>query len=137
MADITLDDTKLHDRVIELAQAKVFATVTTLLPDGTPMTKPLWIDTDGEHLLLNTEIHRRGFRNIQRDPRVTVTLVDPDNPYSYAEVRGQVVDTVTGPEARAGIDALAQKYMGRDYPGQIKTERVILKVGARRQYIHN
>jgi PPOX class probable F420-dependent enzyme len=137
MADNALDDTVLHDRVIELARAKVFATVTTLLPDGTPMAKPLWIDTDGEHLVINTEVHRQGFRNVQRDPRVTVTLVDPDNPYRYAEVRGQVVDTVTGPEARAGIDALAQKYMGRDYPGKIQTERVILKIAPKRQFLRN
>jgi PPOX class probable F420-dependent enzyme len=137
MADSALDDTVLHDRVIELARAKVFATVTTLLPDGTPMAKPLWIDTDGEHLVINTEVHRQGFQNVQRDPRVTVTLVDPKNPYSYAEVRGQVVDTVTGPEARASIDALAQKYMGRDYPGKIQTERVILKIAPKRQFLRN
>lgn len=128
------DDTALLDRVVELAHAKTFATVTTLLPDGTPTTKPLWIDTDGTHILINTEIHRLGFRNIQRDPRVTVALVDPGNPYSYAEVRGEVVETVTGPEARAHIDALAQKYLGSDYPGKIETERVIVKVAATRQF---
>jgi PPOX class probable F420-dependent enzyme len=131
----TSDDTALHPRVVELAQAQVFAAVTTLLPDGTPMTKPLWITTDGEHLVINTEIHRQGYRNIQRDPRVTVTLVDPANSYSYAEVRGQVVETVTGPEARAGIDELSRKYTGRDYGPAVQTERVMLKIAPKRQFL--
>jgi PPOX class probable F420-dependent enzyme len=131
------DDTALLDRVVELAQAKTFAAVTTLLPGGTPMTKILWVGTDGDHLLLNTEVHRQGFRNVQRDPRVTVTLIDPQSPYRFAEVRGQVVETVTGPDARAHIDELSRKYTGRDYPGEIHSERVILKVAPRAQVIRS
>lgn len=118
----------LDELVNTLAQGKNFAAVTTLGPDGTPHTQPLWIDTDGEHLLLNTEVHRQKFKNIQRDPRVTVAIVNHDNPYSYAEVRGHVVETVTGPEARAHIDALSQRYTGQDYSGEITSERVIVKV---------
>lgn len=125
----------LEDRVVELAEGKNLATVTTLLPDGTPMTQPLWVDTDGEHVLLNTEVHRQKFRNVQRDPRVTVTIVDPQAPHLYVEVRGHVVDTVTGPEARSHIDKLSQKYAGIDYPGPIRSERVVLKVAPKRQYV--
>ena len=124
----------LDDIVTTLAQGKNFAAVTTLGPDGTPQTQPLWVDTDGEHLLLNTEVHRQKYRNIQRDPRVTVAIVNHEDPYSYAEVRGHVVDTVTGPEARAHIDQLSQKYLGQDYPGKIESERVIVKVAADRQH---
>jgi PPOX class probable F420-dependent enzyme len=127
------DDTALLDRVVELARAKTFAAVTTLLPDGTPMTKILWVDTDGEHLLINTEVHRRGFRNLERDPRVTVTLIDPKSPYRFAEVRGRVVEKVTGPEARDHIDEVSRKYTGRDYPGEIQSERVIVKIAPQRQ----
>ena len=97
----------LDDKIRALAtDGKNFAAVTTLMPDGTPQTTPLWIDSDGEHLLLNTEVHRQKYKNVSRDPRITVTIIDAANPYSYGEVRGEVVETVTGPEARAHIDAL-------------------------------
>jgi PPOX class probable F420-dependent enzyme len=125
----------LEDRVVELARGKNLAAVTTLLPDGTPMTQPVWVDTDGEHVLVNTEVHRRKFRNVQRDPRVTVLIVDPAAPYLYIEVRGRVAESVTGPEARAHIDKLAQKYTGRDYGNVIQSERVILKITPTREYV--
>ena len=118
------------------ATGQNFAAVTTLLPDGTPMTQPLWVDADDEHLLLNTEVHRQKFRNISRDPRITIAIWDPGQPYNYVEVRGEVIETITGPEARSHIDQLSQRYMGRDYPGQIESERVILKVApTRRQFV--
>lgn len=125
----------LEARVIELAHGPNIAAVTTMLPDGTPMTQPLWVDADDEHVLLNTEVHRQKFRNIKRDPRLTVMIVDPESPYLYVEVRGEVVDTITGPEARAHIDALSRKYTGGDYANEIQSERVILKVAPKRQYI--
>ncbi len=118
------------------ATGQNFAAVTTLLPDGTPMTQPLWVDADDEHVLLNTEVHRQKFRNISRDPRITIAIWDPGQPYKYVEVRGEVIETITGPEARSHIDQLSQRYMGRDYPGQIESERVILKVApTRRQFV--
>jgi PPOX class probable F420-dependent enzyme len=125
----------LEPRVLELAQGPNIAAVTTMLPDGTPMTQPLWVDADDQHLLLNTEVHRQKFRNITRDPRVTVMIVDPESPYLYVEVRGEVVETVTGPEARAHIDTVSRKYTGGDYGNPIQSERVILKVAPKRQYI--
>jgi PPOX class probable F420-dependent enzyme len=126
----------LDDRIRTLAtDGKNIAAVTTLMPDGTPQTTPLWIDSDGEHLLLNTEVHRQKYKNVSRDPRITVTIIDAANPYSYGEVRGEVVETVTGPEARAHIDALARKYTGADYGNPVQSERVILKVAPRRQFV--
>jgi PPOX class probable F420-dependent enzyme len=125
----------LDDKIRALAsEGRNIAAVSTLMPDGTPQTTPLWVDTDGEHLLLNTEVHRQKYKNISRDPRITVTIIDAANPYSYGEVRGEVVETVTGPEARAHIDSLAQKYMGTDYGNPIQSERVILKVTPRHQF---
>lgn len=125
----------LDDKIRALAaEGKNFAAVTTLMPDGTPQTTPLWVDTDGEHLLLNTEVHRQKYKNVERDPRITVTIIDSDNPYAYGEVRGEVVETVTGPEARAHIDKLAQKYQGTDYGNPIQSERVILKVAPRHRF---
>ena len=74
-------------------------------------------------------MHRAKFRAVERDPRVTVTIWEKDDPYTYAEVRGRVVETVRGPEARAHIDALSRKYRGRDYdPSNIPSERVILRI---------
>lgn len=125
----------LDEQITKLAQGKNYAAVTTLLSDGTPQTKPLWVDTDGEHILINTEVHRRGFKNLQRDPRVTVAIIDHKNPYKYVEVRGHVVETVTGPEARAHIDQLSQRYLGQDYGGKIETERVIVKVAPDYQFV--
>jgi PPOX class probable F420-dependent enzyme len=126
----------LDEAIKKLATGKNIAAVTTLLPDGTPMTQPLWVDADDDHLLLNTEVHRQKFRNIQRDPRVTVAIWDRADPYLYVEVRGEVADTVRGPDARAHIDELARKYTGGDYAGVVQSERVILKVApTRRQFI--
>lgn len=125
----------LDEKIRTLAtEGRNIAAVTTLMRDGTPQTTPLWVDADGDHLLLNTEVHRQKFRNVERDPRVTVTIIDAANPYVYGEVRGEVVETVTGPEARAHIDQLAQKYTGDDYANPIQSERVILKVAPRKQY---
>ena len=126
----------LHDKVRTLAEGANFAALTTVLPDGQPQTHIMWVGCDDEHIIINTEVHRRKFKNIERDPRVTVTIWDADNPYSFVEVRGRVVETVTGDEARGNIDALSQKYMGRDYASDIQSERVILRIAPDRQVIH-
>jgi PPOX class probable F420-dependent enzyme len=116
-------------RVRELAQQANFAAFTVLLRSGTPMTHVMWVDADDDHVLINTEVHRAKFKAVERDPRVTVMIWERDDPYSYAEVRGRVVETVRGPEAREHIDALSRKYRGRDYdPAIIKSERVILRI---------
>ena len=126
----------LHDQVRALAEGPNFAALTTLMPDGQPQTHVMWVGCDDEHLVINTEVHRRKFKNVEADPRVTVAIWDADNPYSFVEVRGRVVDTVTGDEARGNIDALSQKYIGRDYASDIQSERVILRIAPDRQVIH-
>jgi PPOX class probable F420-dependent enzyme len=123
----------LDDAVRRLAKGPNFAVVTTLLPDGQPTTHVMWVDCDDEHLLLNTETGRAKFRNIRRDPRVSVAIWDAGDAYDYVEVRGKVTETVTGPDARRHIDELSRKYHGRDYTNPIKTERVILKIAPHRQ----
>jgi PPOX class probable F420-dependent enzyme len=90
----------LEEGVRRLAKGKNFAAFTTLLPDGQPMTHVMWVDCDDEHVLINTEVHRQKARNIRRDPRVTVTIWDQDEPYRYAEVRGEVVETVSRPRGQ-------------------------------------
>jgi PPOX class probable F420-dependent enzyme len=124
----------IEEGVKRLAKGPNFGTITTLLADGSPATHVMWIDADDDHVLVNTETGRAKFRNIQRDQRVTVTILDSEDPYRYAEVRGVVEESVTGPDARAHIDALSEKYQGRPYSDDwIDTERVILKIRPTRQ----
>lgn len=120
----------LDEKTRSLAEAKSFAVLSTLMRDGQPQTQTMWVDTDGEHIILNTEIDRAKYRNIERDPRVTVLIPEAGNPWSYSEVRGRVVETVRGPEARAHIDKMAKKYLGEDtYPWRGPNEkRVIYRI---------
>lgn len=118
----------LDPEVRELATGANFGMLTTLFDDGQPQTQPIWVDADDEHVTVNTEVHRQKFTNIEGDPRVTLTIWDADDAYRYAEVRGRVVDTVRGDEARRHIDELSQRYVGKDYPNPITSERVIVKI---------
>lgn len=110
-----------------------FGTVCVRLPSGEIASHVMWVDADDDHILFNTEVHRAKFRAVQADPTVTVTIWRSDNAYAYAEVRGQVVGTVTGPAAREHIDQLSRRYVGTDYSNPIQSERVIVKVRPDRQ----
>lgn len=126
----------INDEVKALAHGKNFATISTLLPKGQIQTHVVWVDCDDDHIWINTEVELRKFKNVQADPRVTVTVWDKKNPYLFAEVRGHVVEIVTGLEARANINALAQKYLEADYPDElISSERVILKIAPDSQIV--
>jgi PPOX class probable F420-dependent enzyme len=119
----------INDEIKALAQGKNFAALSTLLPSGQPQTHVVWVDCDDEHIVINTEVELRKFKNVQADQRVTVTIWNSTNPYFFAEVRGRVGETITGPDARAHIDAMAQKYLGTAYPDElIQSERVILRI---------
>jgi PPOX class probable F420-dependent enzyme len=119
----------LDGDTIRLAKGKNLATVVTLMPDGQPQALLTWIDTDGEHLLVNTEPTRQRARNVARDPRITVLIHSGDDPWDWSEVRGRVVDTVDGQPARDHIDELSHKYMGTEYRNPIGPRgRIILKI---------
>ena len=123
----------IDDEIKRLAQGKNYGTLTTLLPGGQPMTHVIWVDADDDYVLINTEVHRRKYKNVMADPRVTVAIIDHENPYHYAEVRGRVVGEVTGPAARSHIDELSEKYMGGPYGMPITSERVMLQNSPDRQ----
>lgn len=125
----------LDPAVKQLASEKNFAALSTVLPDGRSQTHVMWVDATDDHLLVNTETGRQKFRNVRRDPRVTVTLVDRDNPYHFAEVRGRVTEIVGGDEARRHLDELSQKYAGTPYQRAIDSERVILRITPDRQLV--
>jgi PPOX class probable F420-dependent enzyme len=126
---------EFHPMVLELARGQNFAALTTLLPGGHPQTQVMWVDANRQHLLINTEVHRQKFRNVERDPRVTVTIWDKEDPYRFVEVRGEVVENVKGQEARDHIDELSQKYRGKPYQPRIQSERVVLRIAPSRQVI--
>jgi PPOX class probable F420-dependent enzyme len=126
---------ELHPMVFELARGQNFAALTTLLPGGHPQTQVMWVDADDDHLLVNTEVHRQKFRNVERDARVTIMIWDKEDPYRFVEVRGEVVEKVKGPEARKHIDELSHKYRGGPYRTPIRSERVVLRVASLRQVV--
>ena len=124
----------LHPDIRKLAEGPNFAFMSTLDESGAPAGHVMWVDADEAHVLINTETGRTKFRYVQKDPRVSVVILDHDDPYHYAEVRGRVVETVTGPEAREHIDRLSYKYNNQPYDDAwISTERVILKIEPERQ----
>ena len=103
--------------------------IATLMPDGSPQITEVWVDTDGEHILINTSEGRQKVRNVRRDPRVAINVIDRGNPWRLATVRGRVVD-ITTDGADALIDQLAKKYIGADsypfrQPGEV---RLTLKI---------
>ncbi len=120
---------EIPSQFLELFDKPTIAHVTTLLPDGAPHTSPVWIDYDAttNRVLVNTERGRRKEKNVRQDPRVAVSMTDPDDPYRYLLVRGGVGE-VTTEHAREHIDELARRYVDEEYPGPIETERVILAI---------
>jgi PPOX class probable F420-dependent enzyme len=117
----------LDEDTVRLAKGKNLATVVTLMPDGRPQAQLTWVDTDGEHVLINTEPQRQRAKNVNRDNRMTVLIHSADDPWDWAEVRGRVTETIDGQRARDHIDELSRKYVGTDYRNQVGPHgRVIL-----------
>ena len=106
----------IPENYLDLTQKKAFAQLATIMPDGSPHVAPVWFEFDGKHILINSAKGRVKDRNIRRDPRVGIDIVDPDNPYRHLSIRGRVVDiTETGADDQ--IDKLTKKYIGQDkYP---------------------
>jgi PPOX class probable F420-dependent enzyme len=99
-----------------LTQKKAFAHLATTMPDGSPQVTPVWFLYKDGKFIVNTARGRVKDRNMSQNSRVALSVLDPDNPYSHIAVRGKVV-RVTEDGADASIDALAQKYLGKDkYP---------------------
>ena len=121
--------TGIPETHLDLFKKKAFAHLATLMPDGKPQSTPVWVDYDGKYVVINTAQGRQKDKNLQRDGRVALSIVDPDNPYRYLEVRGRVAER-TQNGADQHIDAMAKKYLGKDkypyrQPGEV---RVIYKV---------
>jgi PPOX class probable F420-dependent enzyme len=125
----------IEGRAEELLKAKNFVVVSTLRPDGSVHAAPTWVDVQDGKPVLNTAEGRAWPRNLERDPRVTLTVQNAENPYEYVTVRGRVTERTTD-GADEHIDALAKKYMGVDsYPLRKPGEqRLILRIEP--EYVH-
>jgi len=119
----------IPDKYADLFEKRAFANLATLMPDGSPQVTPVWVDRDGEMIRVNTAKGRVKDRNMRRDPRVSLAIADPENPYRYLQIRGRVIE-MTEEGADDHIDRLAMKYMGQEkYPFRSATEvRVICKI---------
>jgi len=112
-----------------LQQKKPLANLATLMPDGSPQVTPVWFDVADGKVRVNTARGRVKDRNMTRDPRVALVIVDPDNPYRHVQIRGRVA-RITEDGADAHIDKLAKKYLNQDkYPFRKPGEvRVIYEI---------
>ncbi len=119
----------------EILEAPNFAFVATVRKDGTPHVVPVWVHTDGEKVLLNSSEGRAWPANLERDPRITITVTNSENPYEYVEIRGRVAEK-THEGAKEHIDELAKKYLGADeypflQPGEQRIKYVVAPEKAR------
>ncbi len=123
MSKLSADALKL------LGEGKNLAIIATIMPDGSPQATAVWVDTDGEHVRFNTAEGRVKTKNLRRDPRVAVAILNADNPYEQVTIRGRVVEFVHE-GAVEHIDSLARKYVGTDtFTGRDPTDqRVIVKI---------
>ncbi|MFB4283427.1 MULTISPECIES: PPOX class F420-dependent oxidoreductase [unclassified Nonomuraea] len=126
MAELTEDVRKLLD-------APNYATVTSINPDGGPQSSVVWVRTDGDDVIFSTVKGRRKPRNFERDPRASLLVIDPADPYRYVEVRGRV--TVTPDPEGALIDELSQKYRGLPWEDKPGVERLIVRISPDRVFL--
>src|ERR1700753_2342767 len=104
----------LPDGLLELLRRPSQCFIATLMPDGSPQLTETWVTTDGENVVVNIVDGMQKARNLARDPRVAVNVVDPENPWRFYAVRGRVVKTTTE-GGRESIDEIARKYTGAPY----------------------
>lgn len=119
----------LPERLKEILDGPTFSQLTTLDPDGWPQASAMWIMRDGDRLVFNTAEGRRKWRNMANDPRVAVSISDPDEPYSNYSIQGRVVDIRTS-DGLEVIDALARKYLGVERyqwlrPGMVRVTVIV------------
>lgn len=127
----------LDKKTIAMASGPNYAAFTTLFKDGSPQTHIMWVDTDGEYLLINTEIHRAKYLNTTNDQRVNVMIWKHDDTFKFVEVRGKVIGEIKDEEAFDNIQKLSKKYWDKPYPFPVQTERIVLKIEAEREFFFN
>jgi PPOX class probable F420-dependent enzyme len=117
---------QLPDDVRALFDAPNLAHIATLLPDGSPHSVPLWVGLEDGRVAFLTGPTSRKARNLERDPRLAISITNRDDPFVMAQVRGRVTDRLEGDAAFAVIDRISHKYIGQPYP--LRTDRVVYLV---------
>lgn len=118
----------IPEKYLDLFKKQAFASLGTIMSDGSPQVTPVWVDYDGKYVRFNSAVGRVKDKNVRRDPRVSLTILDPENPYRYLAIRGRVVE-ITQKGADKHIDSLSQKYLGKPYPyAQPGEVRVLYKI---------
>jgi len=130
-------DATIPEKYRDLFNKRAFASLATRMPNDDVQVTPVWVDVENGTVIFNSARGRVKDNNVRRDPRVTLTLMDPDNPYRYLEIRGRVVD-ITEKGAAQHIDKLAKKYLGVDKypyakPGEV---RVLYRVKPEKVLVH-
>ncbi|MEV6648260.1 PPOX class F420-dependent oxidoreductase [Amycolatopsis sp. NPDC051371] len=119
--------------VRRILETTVVGHLATLLPDGAPHSIPIWVDPEGDHIAIMTGPDSRKARNLQRDPRVALSLTPVDNPFEPVIIRGRVEKWIDGDAGWAIIDRIATKYIGQPYPRE--QERVVALISVERQSV--
>ena len=119
---------ELTEQAKRLIDGKNFASVATVMPDGSPQVAPVWVERDGNTVVINATVNRQRYRNLKRDPRVALTVYELANPYNHVMIRGKAVE-ITKEGAEDHIDKLSMKYNGKSYPNHSdKDARVIIRI---------
>ncbi len=118
--------TTLTDGIRALLDGPNTAHVATVLPDGGPHSVPVWVGLEGDRIAILTSLGSRKARNIERDPRVAISVTKRDQPFVMATVRGRVTECVEGDAAWTIIDRISEKYTGQPY--QMRTDRVVFMI---------
>lgn len=119
--------TKFIDLLTNEAQAYLF--LATTMPDGSPQVTPVWFNTDGEHILINTSAGRTKDRNMSARPQVALVIMKPQEPFRYLQIRGRVIERTTQ-GAKEHINALSIKYTAKPWDSQPGQTRVLYKIRA-------
>ena len=119
---------ELTELAKKLIDGKNFANVATVMPDGSPQVATVWVEREGDVVVINATTKRQRYRNLMRDPSVALCIFDMANPYSTVMIRGMAIEITTN-DAEEGIDRLSLKYNGRKYPWHSPDQpRVIIRI---------
>jgi PPOX class probable F420-dependent enzyme len=106
---------ELSVELLDLLRGRALSFIATTMPDGSPQLTEVWVDTDGQHVIVNSVTTHLKVRNIQRDPRIAITVADPADPSAYFQIRGRVTGMTTD-GAADHIERMSRKYLGTPYP---------------------
>jgi PPOX class probable F420-dependent enzyme len=127
---------ELSEPVQQFLDEPHLAVAVTLMKDGSPQATPVWVDHDGSNVVINTVVGHQKERNLMRDGRIALCVVDHTQAGRYLQVRGRVAETATGDEALQHIDKLSRKYSGRAYPGREGEQRLKVVIDAEHVSYH-